>query len=357
MVILRGPTYVKYIGLDRYGGTMKRSIAIVAIALTVTAGAFAQTQSLQGFQNAFSGFTGDMAGSLAVNSTIGSNWSDAYVGSFPHFGVGLTAGAAFANPTSATALFDAMGASGLPTAMQKLGVPIPAAVASFKIGLPFLPLDVGIKAGYIPSSVGANLKNATGASVDYSNIGLQVRYALLKQNLLLPNISVGAAYNFQKGSISAPSGLGSENFTLTTDKPGTTTVFSSAPAMALGWTSNTVDFDVQVSKLLLFLVPYIGAGYTVGSSKVTGGVSSTLTSDYAGSYGSGITGLNSYFAALGGPSITNQGFTYSSTVTSPVFRLYGGLSFRIIILDLDTQVMYVPTSKALGASVTARVQL
>ncbi len=329
---------------------MKRSIAALAIALLVSAAAYSQV-SLEGFQSAFDSFTGDMAGSLAVNSTIGSNWSDAYVGKFPHFGVGATVGAAFMNADGATSLFSAMGAE-LPSVLDKLGVPIPAALATLKIGIPFLPIDVGLKGGYIPPSVGKELESSTGVSAGYTNVGIQVRYALVKQNILLPNVSIGASYNYQKGSIKAPSGIGSQSFDVTTDQ-GTRTITASDPQLALGWTSNTVDFTAQVSKQLLFIVPYAGAGFTVGKSNVTGGVSSTMSTSYVG----GISALNQWLSENDGPELTDQGFTYSAAATDPVFRLYGGLSLRIIVLDIDTQVMYVPATKALGLSATARVQI
>jgi hypothetical protein len=53
---------------------MKKSIAIAAVILLAVSGASAQLD-LADFQSAFEGFAGDMAGSLAMNSTIGSNWS------------------------------------------------------------------------------------------------------------------------------------------------------------------------------------------------------------------------------------------------------------------------------------------
>jgi hypothetical protein len=327
---------------------MKRSVAVLVITVAVAC-AYSQTQ-LSTFKDAFEGFAGDMAGSLAVNSTVGSNWSDAYVGAFPHFGVGVSAGAAFISPDTSKTLFSAMGAS-MPSALKSLGIPIPAAVATLKIGLPFLPMDVGIKGGYIPSSVGKSLMGSSGGSVDYTNFGIQLRYAIVKQNLVLPNVSIGASYNYQKGSVSAPSGLGSQTFNVQTDQ-GTTTITASDPAVALGWTSNTVDFTAQVSKKFLFIVPYLGTGLTVGKSTVTGGVNSTMSTDYTGD----IPALNNYFAANGGPTISDQGFTYSADKTGPIFRIYGGLSFRIVIVDIDTQVMYVPASKALGASLTTRLQ-
>ena len=330
---------------------MKRSFVLALAIVLVVAAAGAQ-ETLAGFKTEFENFAGDLAGALAVNSTIGSNWSDAYIGKFPHFGVGLTTGAAFTSSGGADSIFQAVGATE-PDVLTKLslGLPVPAVGGTFKIGLPFLPMDVGIKGGYVPSSIGTNILG-TGVTAQYTNVGLQVRYALLKQNLLLPNISLGASYNYQKGSVTAPTGLSSQSFTTQTDQ-GTTTITAGAPELALGWQSNVFDFTAQVSKLLLFVVPYAGVGYTLGTSAVTGGVSSTVGTDYVG----GVSALNSYLAAHGGPTLSDQGFTFSANANDPVFRVYGGLSLRIVVVDLDTQVIYVPATKALGTSVTARVQL
>ena len=87
---------------------------------------------------------------------------------------------------------------------------------------------------------------------------------------------------------------------------------------------------------------------------MTGGVTKpTVSTDYSG----GISGLKKYFAANGGPSIDSNGFTYTASETSPIFRVYGGFSLRILVVDLDAQAMYVPADKSLGATLTARVQI
>lgn len=335
---------------------MKRSVALVALALTAAASGYSQV-SLSGFQTAFTTFAGDLAGSLALSSTIGSNWSDAYVGGFPHLGVGVTAGTAFVSADGATSLFDAISPGSLPSQLTSLGIPLPVAVGTFKIGIPFLPIDVGIKGGYIPPSVGASLLSSSGLSVNYENIGVQVRYALLKQNLILPNISIGAAYNYQKGTITKTlTGVPSQSFTVPSAvSGGPYTLNVASPNLDLNWSSNTFDFTAQVSKLLLFLVPYVGAGLTVGTSSVTGGLDANTTTNYPG----GVTALAAALASAGvavPSSMTDAGFAYTATANSPLFRVYGGVSFRIIVLDFDAQVMYVPVSKAFGASLTARVQ-
>lgn len=329
---------------------MKRSIAVLAIAVTAAAGVYSQ-QSLDTFAAAFKGFASDLANTLTVDSTIGSNWSDAYIGKFPHFGVGVTAGAAFSPVASASELFTDIGSS-LPSQLSSIGIPIPAVVGTLKIGLPFLPMDIGIKGGYLPTSVTSSLLSSSGITADYTNIGIQLRYAIVQQNLFLPNVSIGAAYNYQKGSIGKSMG-GDKSFTIATDQSSTTTITATAPALAVGWTSNTVDFTAQVSKKLIFFIPYAGLGCSFGTTSVTGGATSTIGTNYKG----GVSALNTWLAANGGPAITDQGFTYTATENTPIFRVYGGFSIRIFVVDFDAQAMYVPASQSLGATLTARVQI
>ena len=131
-------------------------------------------------------------------------------------------------------------------------------------------------------------------------------------------------------------------------------VIITSPDLKLGWTSNIVDFTLQTSKKFLFLIPYLGAGLSVGSSSVTGGVESSITTTYTG----GLEQLRADIIAAGGtpPDFSATGFSYTSNVATPVFRVYGGLSLRILV-DLDLQAMYVPATKSLGASATLRFQI
>jgi len=320
---------------------MKRIFAVFLALLLVAAGGAAQ--SFNGFQTAFSSFADAMAGSLNINSTVGDTWSTAYLGGFPHFGVGLTAGATFVDKATTESLFAALGKSA-PAGLDKMGLPIPAAAATFKIGLPFIPLDIGLKAGIIPASVGDKLESLYGVQADYKNIGLSLRYALVKERLLVPAVSVGLSANYLKGSIRAPLGS-SQTFT----GPSGGSITYSEPKLDLEWVSKNIDITAQVSKKILFFTPYAGAGLTLGTSDVQGGVVATVTSNTL-SAGEQAT------LASEGYALTDQGFTYATTNTDPTFRVYGGFSLDILLV-LDCQVMYVPATKNLGASVTARIQL
>lgn len=322
---------------------MKRSIVLLLALSLAAAGATAQSTSFADYQAAFSSFADAMAGSLNMNSTVGDTWSTAYVGGFPHFGVGLTAGATFVDKATTEKLFSTLDQS-VPSGLDTVGIPIPAAAATFKIGLPFIPLDIGLKAGLIPESVGSSLSNLYGVTADYKNVGLSLRYALLKEKLLIPAVSIGLSANYLEGSVKAPLGS-SQTFT----GPSGGSITYSEPKLDLEWVSKNIDITAQVSKKIIFFTPYAGAGLTLGSSNVKGGVAATVTSDTLS------TAEKAYLESQG-YSLGTQGFLYSTTNNSPTFRVYGGFSLDILLV-LDCQVMYVPATKNLGASVNARIQL
>lgn len=345
---------------------MKRSISALVLAAALSLALAAQSNPFAPFENALGTFSGSMASALALNASVGSTWSDAYVGGFPRFGVGAVVGSAFTGKGSVDPLFSALGQPA-PAYFSQLGVPIPAAGLSFKIGLPFLPVDVGVSGGYIPQELGDKLRSATNVSLDYKNIAGQVRVALLKENLLFPDISLGVGLSYQEGSVSSPLGVGTT--TLVNNQQVTAThwwtVTASDPDIALGWKSTNVDATLQVSKSLLLLRPYAGLGYTMGTSTVTGGVNSTIQYSYYDSgtsttYSSDAATLKSDIESNPGataPDFSSTGFAVTSSANSPMFRLYGGLSFEILVLKFDTQVMYVPATKNLGATFMTRLQL
>lgn len=329
---------------------MKRTIAVLMIAFAASC-AYAQVK-LGDFKSTFTDFATDMAGAIAVDSTLGANWSDAYVGKFPHMGAGITVGTTLVGADTTKSLFDSIKGS-TPSTYSSMGIPIPTVVGTFKIGLPFLPMDIGIKGGFIPTSVGKAI-SSSGSDFDQQTIGVQLRYALVKQGPgLRPNVSVGAAYNHVQGNFKTKAGIGSQTF----EFEGTPySISASDPTIDLTWKSNTVDLTAQVSKKVLFFVPYLGGGLTLGKSTVDGGVSSDITTT---AFGGDLNALKNALKALGyslPDEFNNSGFTYTAGESSPLFRIYGGFSVRIIILDVDIQGIYLPKTKSYGGSITGRIQ-
>ena len=338
---------------------MKRFVLILMMSLAA-AGLWAQ--NLEDFQAGFEAFATDMASTLSYNATVGNNWSDAYIGKFPHFGVGVSVGLTTVPSESLEALFTSMDI-GIPSAVAETGLPIPAAAVSAKIGGLVLPFDVGVKAMILPTEATEALSSA-GISADYKLLGGNVRFALLKQNILMPDVSVGFGYNRLTGSILMPlDAVQSYDFDVGGGEIHTLAVTD--PNLNMEWTTDSFDFTLQVSKSVLFLRPYVGAGYSLGKSAVNGGMKATMTYDNADGNGpqpiddNNLADLKSSLTAAGidVPDISADGFMFGSTDNAPVLRLYGGLSLDLLVLMLDTQVTYVPGSGSLGASAMIRIQL
>ena len=134
---------------------MKKLIAIFALVAGVAGGAFAQTQpTATQLVKGFTDFAGDVATSLPFASQIGLDWSSAYIGQFPHFGVGLAAGAVMIPTNGIQEVANDLQIN-LPSELTQphLGLPIPAAVVEARIGGFILPFDLGLKFGTIPKSV------------------------------------------------------------------------------------------------------------------------------------------------------------------------------------------------------------
>ncbi len=334
---------------------MKRFVLILMMSLAA-AGLWAQ--NLEDFQAGFEAFATDMASTLSYNATIGNNWSDAYIGKFPHFGVGVSAGLTTVPSEPLEALFVSMGNVEVPSAVAKMGLPIPAAAVSAKLGGLFLPFDVGVKAMILPAEATEALSSA-GIAADYKLLGGNVRFALLKQNILMPDVSVGLGYNRLTGSISMPLDIPTQTFTFEEQDSTPHTLEVTQPDLAMDWTTDSFDATIQVSKSLLFLRPYIGAGYSFGKSTVNGGMKAAMLYDGVTVTDEEVDQMKADLAAAGisVPDISADGFKFGADNNDPVVRLYGGLSLDLLILMFDTQVTYVPKTKSLGATGTIRIQL
>jgi len=340
---------------------MKRIILVLAALSLLAVGASAQPVQLTDFQAAFQTFADDMAGVLAANSTVGNVWSQAYLGGFPRFGAGLAVGANFVPADSAEPLFAEAGAP-LPSELSNLGIPLPAAALSFKIGLPFLNMDVGVKGGLIPDSAATALAS-NGVEATYETMGVNVRYALLKDRLVIPAVSIGASWNYIKGSAKTGLGLGTQDFEYTVSgSPGYDGVYTitvTDPDVDLQWEANTFDFTLQVSKNLLIFTPYAGAGFTIGRTAVDGGMAASVDVYQGATLLDPVADADVINALeqAAGVSISDQGFLVNAESNSPTIRIYGGTSINILVLKLDFMASYVPASKSLGAQVMARIQL
>ncbi|MDR1956667.1 MAG: hypothetical protein LBQ30_07425 [Treponema sp.] len=324
-----------------------------ALAVCATTSVFSQTANpLSELQAQVDGFSDKLAQSLPFNATLGLNWSDAYIGQLigipPHFGVGVSGGVTTMDLGYLTKLTDLFGVS--------LDLPIdrmimPGYTVEGRIGGFFLPFDVGLKFGVLPQ-----MNFTENITFDYTLVGGDIRYALLK-GPILPNVSLGVGLHYLRGGIGTVIQGAGTSFTFNSPSPHTLKL--SDPELAFSWETTTLDFKAQISKSLFIVTPYLGLGVSHGWSKAGYTVDSDLTYDGTTVDGSTIEGLKDALAlaGIGGIAIDEQGFSSILEKNGWGFRVFGGLSFNLLVIRLDLTGMYSFLDSNFGGSFGVRFQL
>jgi hypothetical protein len=255
--------------------SIKKTLALAVLAAALTTSGFSQASptSIADVQKGAESMASSLSAALPFNSTLGLNWSDAYIGQIlgvpPHFGVGVSAGATSVKSDEMKVLLDTLGVDtqDLPEIL-----PLPAGTLEARIGGFILPFDIGLKAGFITGDMGKAIEDASGGlKLDYLLVGGDFRYNIIKGNLLLPRVSLGIGVNYMKGSLSTTLS-GGQSFTY-----NSYTISTSDPELGLAWETTTIDLKAQVSKSLLIFTPYAGLGASYAMSKAGYYIKSDIT--------------------------------------------------------------------------------
>ncbi len=343
-----------------------RRLLSIALFLCVAFGAFPLDYMTE-LKPAFDDFAQDMADVLPFNAVIGLGWSDAYIGQFPRFGVGVTVGATTIPFESVKTVLDAFSIT-LPAQfsyVQQCGFPVPAYTIEARIGGFAIPFDIGLKVGYVPDDLMRQM--GLSLSLQYLLAGADVRFAILRDKGLLPALSLGAGYSFMKGSLSVPGLMSGDidigNFQVPDGSGGFTThsLRLTDPSLNLSWDTNVIDVKAELSKTLLIFTPYLGAGvmFAVGSH-AGGGVRSSLLLDDSTPTQSQIDEIIQAFIDAGQtpPDLSTTGIIVQKA--APVGwagRVFGGFSVNLLVLRLDLGAQYSFPGGSYGASANLRVQL
>jgi hypothetical protein len=321
---------------------MKRLFVFVVLFMLVFSFS-ATAQNVDQIIGAFEDFADDAAPSIPMLSDVGLRWSDAYIGGFPHFGVGTTVGFVVVPMDDVDGFFTTLGVTDIPKELSDLGgIPIPATSVEARIGGFILPFDIGIKAGYIPEALKENM--ASGVAVDYSMVGFDLRYRLVKEGLLMPEVSVGGGYTYLEGTVSTSVGTADDIF------DGTNTLFINQPDIFFGWRSSVLDAKVQVSKnVLMILRPYAGLGLSYGISEAGGGYEATISTDAP-------EGFAYWEDTYGFEDVDSSSAAVYSESNAMAFRAFAGTSVNLFMLKLDLSGTYNPVSQAMGAQFNVRAQ-
>jgi hypothetical protein len=333
---------------------MKR-ILLILTTTVILAAAPAFSQNLGDIQNAAEDLVDALAVSLPFNSTVGLNWSDAYIGQLvgapPHFGVGVTVGTTTIDAGAVTAIMSELGydISGFDTY-----IPLPVVTTEARIGGFVLPFDIGIKAGYIPEGVVA----IDNVKFNYLLAGADIRYAVLKGGLVLPKVSIGVGFNYMRGGLGTSVG---STQTYSFDDPNNGDVYTinaTKPDIGLNWETTVIDLKAQISKSFIIFTPYAGLGASYGMTTVGYEVDSTVTYKKNGV----TTDPQNVEQALedagyDAPDLSSSGMSYEKALSAWGFRAFGGFSVNMLLVRLDLNGLYNFSDGQLGGSVGVRVQL
>jgi hypothetical protein len=340
---------------------MKKILLCVAIiCLGVTTAFSQQVPDLANYKNSIEDFSDDLAAVLPINSTLGLNWNDAYIGQIlgvpPHFGIGISSGFTTVpyGPLKTILNDIAPGSSGnIPGFIKSMGIPIPAAVVEARVGGFILPFDVGLKVGFM------NFKAGDDLDADYFLVGGDIRYCLLEQKIAIPKISIGIGYNYAKSNITLGGTLEDTRIDTSANQTmsglGVNSLTVTSPDFYLEWETKVIDLKAQASWNFIILEPSIGLGASYGMSRVSAGAESRL---YAYANGSTTPITPQQIAALGGLGydVNSAGIGYTNNVNSMSYRIFGGLGVKILLVRLDLGLMYGLNTGSWGANLGARVQ-
>jgi len=330
--------------------------AFAIIFLFTSAPAFSQysSQTIDDLQKAVDTFSRDITKSLSFNSTMGLNWSDAFIGKLfpsapPHFGFGFSIGATFLNIDSINGLLQNFDTD-IPVDLA-LGLPLPGYTFEARLGGIILPFDVGFKFGLLPDSI--PILDSYGIGIDYMLIGGDIRYSFFDKVPVL-RLSAGIGINHLRGGISTtiPAGIPAFSF----DNPVsniTHTLNVPDPVIGLRWKTTVFEAKAQASIKIPVISPYLGFGLSYARSEAGYEVKSNITVD-----GDPISDdIKRLLQGLGITSITDSGFDSMINQSAFNIRVYGGLSFNIAVIRLDFTGMYNFMTSDLGITLGLRFQL
>ncbi len=328
--------------------------------LGILAPVAADTSEYDAFVNGFTNFAEALANDLPFNTMIGLNTSDAYIGSLPHFGLGLTVGATMIPIGTFQEAMDPLGVDlgNELGELQSLGFPLPAAVLDARIGGFFLPFDLGFKIGYLPDEAKVFLPE--NMNLNYLMVGGDIRYAIVQEKGWLPDVSVGLGYTYLKGDLNVSGVLGGnqEIANVQTGPSTSETLELQDPDVNFNWQASVIDLKIQVSKSILLITPFAGMGISYGASSTGGGLRSDVLISGTPITQSQIQQIEDYYSSIGEtvPDLSDKGILITSDAKGWAYRVFGGLSLNVFVMRINLNGMYNFTTGALGASIATTLQ-
>lgn len=173
-------------------------------------------------------------------------WASAYIGQLldlpPHLGGGISMGMAQLKPEGVATVLKEMGLN-----YDVKNLFLPTLTFDARVGGLLIPFDLGVHGMMIKNPLEFNIQE-TFFSIDYGTVGADIRFPLIKQNTVLPNLSLGFGYAYSKGN----AGI---------------SVQEETAKVSAGYESQILQASVQVSKKILIVEPFVGIRATLSSNK------------------------------------------------------------------------------------------
>lgn len=273
-------------------------------------------------------FSEDLAASIANAQLMQNVWAEAWIGKLIpgfHMGIGVNVGAAelkidTLKETAKALEIDSM--NDLPNSFA-----FPTVAADLRLGGILLPFDVGVSYMTIDSTKISKLNTAISPlSFDFYTIGVDARWAICQGKGLAPKISIGAGYVYTKGGVN---------------------IDGDEANAGLNFTSKNIYAQAQISKKLLFIVPFAGAKLSYVKSDVNWNVNAHWANI--------LDGNTSELGNLEEWEILPKNFSGGYNDTNLIPQVYGGIGLDLFVINLNVAVGYDFSNKLLSAAANFRI--
>lgn len=268
---------------------------------------FGTDKPLTDVENGLNTFSKDLAPAISNAQLMQNVWAESWLGKLVpgvHMGAGVDVGASQMKITALKETAKALGVSEISDIPDSFLFPTVA--GDVRLGGILLPFDIGASFMTIDSSRINMLDDAISPmQFDFFTLGFDLRWAILQGKTWHPKFSIGAGYVFTKGGIGMVGDEASAN---------------------MDFKNHTVYVQAQISKKLLFFIPYLGAKVAYTKSEVNWSAAAQWSGILGGDAGE--------FGKLQDWGILPTEFSGGYSGHKIIPQVYGGFALDFFIFNL-----------------------
>lgn len=296
-----------------------KKIFLAALLFLFPLNVFFAAASAADVDESLNSFSENLNASVMNAATQQNVYAEAWIGKLfpstpPHFGAGFEFGVSKLDLSPLNDVLKIFDAGSVPGTLV-----FPTITGNFRLGGFVLPFDFGFSFMYLNLS---EVKMADGIGLKYLNLGGDFRWAILKGEGALPQLSVGAGYYYTGGKVSYD---------------------NSGLSAGLEFGTHTVFLQTQLSKTLIFFTPYLGLRGIFAASSVD--------------WNWNATSALATKADFPNTRLAGSGSVSTSFFADFIPQLYGGFGLRFGGFALNLGGSYDFRNSIWGADLSLRFQL